>query len=386
MCASFLLIFVFSRPETLLGDILNVCIETEPNFLRRRRHHRGVLVTNFLIVFLNLTELIYFISCSLKVVKADGPWHVGILRKSRAYPISGNSLYFPSTLVKRVLIGDTKKVIHSILTSQSNLPDLILTLWNATNLVATDSNGLSDPYCKVHEFKNTWDSHLYNSDSSRRWQHAKISNGTAFSADSMLYTLVYCTVQVVKDLNPVWNQAFNFSNFKLTDKIKIVFFDWDRFGSDDHLGRAEGDLFPAVLSLGESRTFSYPILKDGKAAGFVSVALQLTGAPANWLGEAQKMDEIARCAAAELERKASQLHPEAAFPVNLTPNSKVVEEATMESPSHEARALDKAEAKIEGAKAERIANAAAESPAILVHSDQISEQITCRSPSYPASI
>ena len=95
---------------------------------------------------------------------------------------------------------------------------LTVSVINAVDLIAADSNGLSDPYCVV-----------------------KVGD------------VVQKTKIVRKTLDPVWDESFDFVVVNvLRDKITLSVKDWDMFSSDDDLGEVSeriATLMPGVVKL-----------------------------------------------------------------------------------------------------------------------------------------
>lgn len=93
--------------------------------------------------------------------------------------------------------------------SINNSGTLRVEVHDAADLPAADRNGYSDPYCKF------------------------LLNGKQ----------VYKTEVQKKTLHPAWNEAFEVDVKSRTAAVfKVDCFDWDRGGSDDHLGAADINL------------------------------------------------------------------------------------------------------------------------------------------------
>ena len=101
-------------------------------------------------------------------------------------------------------------------------PRMKVEIIEARDLLASDSNGFSDPYVVIQE-----------------------STGL-YIIDKNKYPLK--TPVVKKTLNPVWNFSTEVPYTSYFGKIHFNVFDWDRFSSDDFLGTCS--LSPSLLNSG----------------------------------------------------------------------------------------------------------------------------------------
>jgi stress response protein SCP2 len=121
----------------------------------------------------------------------------------------------------------------------------------ASNLPAADANGKSDPYVKICDVKGL------------------IGNGAE-------------TKVVKKNLMPEWNEEHEFgANFKML-ALKFAVYDWDRFSSDDLLGKT---YLPVAFLLdgpnGPWKKFDLDLKKD-KYGPFVSRGVLEVEARMTW--------------------------------------------------------------------------------------------------------
>jgi Ca2+-dependent lipid-binding protein len=96
------------------------------------------------------------------------------------------------------IIDDCSPSIHLILQLQ---PKVSITVIEGKNLAAMDWNGKSDPYVEV----------IYMSNKKR-------------------------TSTVLKNLNPKWNETFDFDIWDMTSIIYVNVWDWDLIGGNDAMG------------------------------------------------------------------------------------------------------------------------------------------------------
>ncbi|KAL6041498.1 FerI, variant 2 [Balamuthia mandrillaris] len=118
--------------------------------------------------------------------------------------------------------------------------DLVVTIVEARNLIAGDSNGLSDPYACLSVGK------------------------TKFK-----------TKTIKKTLNPRWEESFFFTLPYPPEqqRLKLKVFDWDMIGSDDRLGKTWISL--NFLIRGQEHGGWYPL--EGVPHGEVYLRLLPTG-------------------------------------------------------------------------------------------------------------
>lgn len=95
------------------------------------------------------------------------------------------------------------------LDGRERMGQLNFILHSGTNLVAADSNGLSDPFVEIKVGKQTLKS----------------------------------TVQR-RTLDPVWGETLEFDVWSVLDKVQITVYDWDIVGSNDFLGTYTCDSSP----------------------------------------------------------------------------------------------------------------------------------------------
>lgn len=116
----------------------------------------------------------------------------------------------------------------------SNSGDLTIISKNAENLMASDSNGFSDPYLKfyIDDFKD----HLYE------------------------------TPVVKKNLNPTWNDTGKIVvKDRYNNILNIKVMDWDAASSDDIIGRVSIPM--SQFKIGESMDMDLPIKRDDGGDG-----------------------------------------------------------------------------------------------------------------------
>ena len=124
----------------------------------------------------------------------------------------------------------------------SNSGDLVITSKSAENLMASDSNGFSDPYMKF--YIDGYKDHLYE------------------------------TPIIKKSLNPVWN---NVGKIVVSDRanniLNIKIMDWDAASSDDILGRVNVKL--SDLPVGKAVDMDLPVRRDdGGDGGIIHVTFE----------------------------------------------------------------------------------------------------------------
>lgn len=127
---------------------------------------------------------------------------------------------------------DVEKLPASDLMSNSG--DLTISSKNAENLMASDSNGFSDPYLKfyINDFKD----HLYE------------------------------TPTVKKTLNPVWNDTGKIVvKDRVNSMLNIKVMDWDAASSDDIIGRASIPL--SSIEPGQTIDMDVPVRRDDGGDG-----------------------------------------------------------------------------------------------------------------------
>eukprot|EP01156_Anaeramoeba_ignava_P002757 Anaeramoba_ignava/a219449_53.p1 GENE.a219449_53~~a219449_53.p1 ORF type:complete len:533 (+),score=174.37 a219449_53:6-1604(+) len=125
--------------------------------------------------------------------------------------------------------------------------NIFITVIEAKNLLSADSNGKSDPYCKVFYGKKKQK-----------------------------------TKTIKKTLDPVWNEKLKFEKMKLDSDLEFEVYDWDRFGGDDPLGKTKISVRELVESNTNQPTIEYeqwqelvPIKSGQKAQGEIHIKLSI---------------------------------------------------------------------------------------------------------------
>ena len=133
----------------------------------------------------------------------------------------------------------------------------------ATNLVAADIGGKSDPYAKLKfERKPAMKAATK---SGKKAKKTKVKTGKTGK-------VVHQTVTVKKTLNPTWNQTFDFSEMgPITPDmiLTITVWDWDKYGEHDFLGSAHIDM--SGLVQGQEKLGTYKLM--GKKKGDIQVGI-----------------------------------------------------------------------------------------------------------------
>eukprot|EP01135_Chromosphaera_perkinsii_P009918 Nk52_evm11s1967 gene=Nk52_evmTU11s1967 len=112
-------------------------------------------------------------------------------------------------VIRDKLVYPNMKVINMKAQDEKDIGILRVEIVDASNLPAMDSNGFSDPFCRI-------------------------SGPNNFSKK---------TKTVFKTLNPVWNEVFSISPISRNDDIRIAVFDYDKFSEDDFIGYIDYPLY-----------------------------------------------------------------------------------------------------------------------------------------------
>eukprot|EP01100_Stratorugosa_tubuloviscum_P001569 TRINITY_DN1351_c0_g2_i1.p1 TRINITY_DN1351_c0_g2~~TRINITY_DN1351_c0_g2_i1.p1 ORF type:complete len:447 (+),score=121.89 TRINITY_DN1351_c0_g2_i1:46-1386(+) len=117
---------------------------------------------------------------------------------------------------------------------------------SASSLLAADNNGLSDPYVKVK---------IGGIDYLRRiGLESEASEIHITSTIPIHKRNVFCTKVINKNLNPVWNEQFQISNFTRDSYIVLSLYDKD-FLVNDHLGYAAISIEKIICELCYARNW-----------------------------------------------------------------------------------------------------------------------------------
>lgn len=124
----------------------------------------------------------------------------------------------------------------------ARLPQVRVRVVGAKNLIAADRGGTSDPYCKVY-----------------------VGGGVG---------VMKKTKVIKKNLNPVWNEEFNFTVQKGPPfNLRVVVYDYDSTGKDDPIGTATVNLVDSLNLRTKGQTASHSLQLDKRGTVDVQITL-----------------------------------------------------------------------------------------------------------------